>query len=146
MPFLDHLEELRWRILWSLAALLVCIVFWFVVFSINASHGILTQFHTQFTVSLEKADESIGRVEQQLAHARPRFRCYGFLPVDPSLEAFHGMAYETAGHDIHDRHYEDPDGDQSSEVKAGSAARGARACIFDLDADHAPLPGSRSTR
>ena len=24
MPFLDHLEELRWRILWSLLALTVC--------------------------------------------------------------------------------------------------------------------------
>jgi len=23
MPFLDHLEELRWRIIWSLAALVV---------------------------------------------------------------------------------------------------------------------------
>ena len=23
MPFLDHLEELRWRIIWSLAALIV---------------------------------------------------------------------------------------------------------------------------
>ncbi len=32
MPFLDHLEELRWRILWSLGALLVgsIIGFWFV--------------------------------------------------------------------------------------------------------------------
>ena len=26
MPFLDHLEELRWRILWSLLALIVCSV------------------------------------------------------------------------------------------------------------------------
>lgn len=26
MPFLDHLEELRWRILWSLLALVVCVV------------------------------------------------------------------------------------------------------------------------
>jgi sec-independent protein translocase protein TatC len=25
MPFLDHLEELRWRIIWSLAALIVCV-------------------------------------------------------------------------------------------------------------------------
>lgn len=33
MPFLDHLEELRWRILWSLLALVVCtgIGFWLVV-------------------------------------------------------------------------------------------------------------------
>jgi sec-independent protein translocase protein TatC len=26
MPFLDHLEELRWRILWSLIALVVCVM------------------------------------------------------------------------------------------------------------------------
>jgi sec-independent protein translocase protein TatC len=26
MPFLDHLEELRWRILWSLAALIVAVI------------------------------------------------------------------------------------------------------------------------
>jgi len=26
MPFLDHLEELRWRILWSLLALVICAV------------------------------------------------------------------------------------------------------------------------
>ena len=25
MPFLDHLEELRWRIIWSLLALVVCV-------------------------------------------------------------------------------------------------------------------------
>lgn len=32
MPFLDHLEELRWRIIWSMAALLVttCLGFWLV--------------------------------------------------------------------------------------------------------------------
>ncbi len=32
MPFLDHLEELRWRIIWSLAALVVgvCVAFWLV--------------------------------------------------------------------------------------------------------------------
>ncbi len=31
MPFLDHLEELRWRIIWSLAAWIVCVAvsFWF---------------------------------------------------------------------------------------------------------------------
>lgn len=31
MPFLDHLEELRWRILWSLLALLVCSIIGFFV-------------------------------------------------------------------------------------------------------------------
>lgn len=33
MPFLDHLEELRWRILWSLLALIACagISFWIVL-------------------------------------------------------------------------------------------------------------------
>src|SRR5919204_2246098 len=31
MPFLDHLEELRWRIIWSLAALAVGIVIGFVL-------------------------------------------------------------------------------------------------------------------
>ncbi|HEY2065750.1 MAG TPA: twin-arginine translocase subunit TatC [Gemmatimonadaceae bacterium] len=31
MPFLDHLEELRWRIIWSLAALVVGVVIAFVV-------------------------------------------------------------------------------------------------------------------
>ena len=31
MPFLDHLEELRWRIIWSLAALVVGVVIGFVV-------------------------------------------------------------------------------------------------------------------
>ncbi len=24
MPFLDHLEELRWRVLWSMLALILC--------------------------------------------------------------------------------------------------------------------------
>jgi sec-independent protein translocase protein TatC len=31
MPFLDHLEELRWRIIWSLGALLICGVIGFFV-------------------------------------------------------------------------------------------------------------------
>jgi sec-independent protein translocase protein TatC len=31
MPFLDHLEELRWRIIWSLAAIVVCVVVGFVI-------------------------------------------------------------------------------------------------------------------
>lgn len=31
MPFLDHLEELRWRIIWSLAALVVAVALAFVV-------------------------------------------------------------------------------------------------------------------
>lgn len=36
MPFLDHLEELRWRIIWSLVALLVgCVVGFFVVTELN---------------------------------------------------------------------------------------------------------------
>src|SRR3954468_1674831 len=36
MPFLDHLEELRWRIIWSLAALVVGVVIgFFVVFKLN---------------------------------------------------------------------------------------------------------------
>ena len=33
MPFLDHLEELRWRIIWSLAALVVCVGLSFFVFT-----------------------------------------------------------------------------------------------------------------
>lgn len=36
MPFLDHLEELRWRIIWSLAALLVgCVAGFFLVTELN---------------------------------------------------------------------------------------------------------------
>ena len=35
MPFLDHLEELRWRIIWSLAALIV---------SVGVSFCVFTQF------------------------------------------------------------------------------------------------------
>ena len=31
MPFLDHLEELRWRIIWSLAAIVVGVVIGFVI-------------------------------------------------------------------------------------------------------------------
>src|SRR5919112_6426709 len=31
MPFLDHLEELRWRIIWSLAAIVVCVAIGFVL-------------------------------------------------------------------------------------------------------------------
>ena len=31
MPFLDHLEELRWRIIWSLAAIVVGVVVGFVI-------------------------------------------------------------------------------------------------------------------
>lgn len=42
MPFLDHLEELRWRILWSLLALVVCtIIGYFVVTRFNVL-GLLT--------------------------------------------------------------------------------------------------------
>ena len=36
MPFLDHLEELRWRIIWSLAALVVGVgVAFFLVLKFN---------------------------------------------------------------------------------------------------------------
>ena len=31
MPFLDHLEELRWRILWSVVALIVGVVVGFLL-------------------------------------------------------------------------------------------------------------------
>src|SRR5258706_13987288 len=31
MPFLDHLEELRWRIIWSLAALVVGVAIGFLI-------------------------------------------------------------------------------------------------------------------
>jgi sec-independent protein translocase protein TatC len=31
MPFLDHLEELRWRFIWSLAAIVVCVAVGFVI-------------------------------------------------------------------------------------------------------------------
>ena len=40
MPFLDHLEELRWRIIWSLAALVVGVVAaFFVVFKFDLLSG-----------------------------------------------------------------------------------------------------------
>ena len=41
MPFLDHLEELRWRIIWSLGALVVGVVIGFVIvikFKIGRAH------------------------------------------------------------------------------------------------------------
>jgi sec-independent protein translocase protein TatC len=42
MPFLDHLEELRWRLLWSLLALVICtLVGFFVVTQFNVL-GLLT--------------------------------------------------------------------------------------------------------
>ena len=42
MPFLDHLEELRWRLLWGLLALLVCaIIGFFIVTRFNVL-GLLT--------------------------------------------------------------------------------------------------------
>jgi sec-independent protein translocase protein TatC len=31
MPFLDHLEELRWRILWSLLAVIACTIVGFIL-------------------------------------------------------------------------------------------------------------------
>ena len=39
MPFLDHLEELRWRIIWSMLALVICggLGFW-LVYRFDALH------------------------------------------------------------------------------------------------------------
>ena len=31
MPFLDHLEELRWRLIWSLGTVLLCAILGFVL-------------------------------------------------------------------------------------------------------------------
>ena len=42
MPFLEHLEELRWRILWSLLAVLVCTVAGYIVVSQFNVLGLLT--------------------------------------------------------------------------------------------------------
>ena len=41
MPFLDHLEELRWRIIWSLGALVVGVV---VGFFVVMRFDLLTRF------------------------------------------------------------------------------------------------------
>lgn len=48
MPFLDHLEELRWRILWSLLALVVCVVVAFVLLVQIDVIGILARPITPF--------------------------------------------------------------------------------------------------
>ena len=41
MPFLDHLEELRWRLLWSLAAFIIGVVVSFVLLTKFDVIGIL---------------------------------------------------------------------------------------------------------
>jgi sec-independent protein translocase protein TatC len=41
MPFLDHLEELRWRLIWSLAAVMICAILGFVLVTHYDVLGIL---------------------------------------------------------------------------------------------------------
>ena len=43
MPFLDHLEELRWRLIWSLAAVMLCAILGFVLVTRFDVLGILIE-------------------------------------------------------------------------------------------------------
>lgn len=50
----------------ALTALLVTMLFWFSLFSLNMAEGIVNQFHTQFTVASERAQEDIDRQRDRL--------------------------------------------------------------------------------
>lgn len=67
MPFLDHLEELRWRIIWSLVAVLVgCVLGFFVVTELNV----------------------IGILERPIRHMMPDQRLMYTSPTTPIIVTF----------------------------------------------------------
>ena len=51
----------------ALTALLVTMLFWFSLFSINTADAILTQFHTQFTIEAERARADADKLSAKLA-------------------------------------------------------------------------------
>lgn len=51
----------------SLTALLLTMLFWFSLWGLNVAEGIVTQFHTQYTVVAEHAQEDIATYEQRLS-------------------------------------------------------------------------------